>query len=627
MNRYRIITILLCSLLVPINGYAGYSWTDNTCNVTATENVVEISDVESCVSEAGAKTGEVVISLPTSTSTWTTGVSIDVSTWANVTKLTIQGAGKANTIIKDLIPLHPYNVALIKVLGLKNGVSLRITGLGLVADANTPTGVMGGLVLISAYSTTNFSKTVRIDNCDFYNSKGGRWINIFGVYGLIDSNTFTSEASGTNVVQGITLSGSTITSGDAGTAAWARAVNFGSSEAVYIEHNTFNFSSLQDGVYDAGSGARIVFRYNNVTGTNIGWHGRMSGGHHGTLFNEVYNNAFATNSGQTIYRALTFASGTGVVYNNVFGSGYAAGIQFYYPRSCADCLATGCLSTKGVGPLMWSAYAGNGITGDGTTYSTISNPSAEWGPYVTDYNWTEEGGLTGYHGWGRCNGTNALDGNEDSTGYPCASQPGMKGADFHTKEPVYVWNNYLNGTLNNGSIVEMGCTSPSTGDHIKKGRDYFDNGTTPKSGYTAYACPHPLTGLTGSCDTTSATMYGTTGYNVSSETDVTAPVPVIATSNSTITTNSLTVTGTSTDAVGVSGCKYRLGSAPDADNGAACTGTTSFSCSVTGFASGSNTLYVGCYDAAGNYGSDLIVVIFAPPTASGCSFSGGVMVR
>ncbi len=91
--------------------------------------------------------------------------------------------------------------------------------------------------------------------------------------------------------------------------------------------------------------------------------------------------------------------------------------------------------------------------------------------------------------------------------------------------------------------------------------------------------------------------------------DTTPPAVTIATADpSTISADSLTVTGTASDAVGVSGCKWRIGSAPNASNGTACTGTTSFSCATSGYSDGANTLYVGCYDAAGNYGSDYIAV-------------------
>lgn len=98
-----------------------------------------------------------------------------------------------------------------------------------------------------------------------------------------------------------------------------------------------------------------------------------------------------------------------------------------------------------------------------------------------------------------------------------------------------------------------------------------------------------------------------------SDADTTAPNVTISTTNpSRITGATLTVVGTSSDAVGVSSCKYRLLVAPDASNGTICTGTTSFTCNTTGYSLGSNTLYVGCNDAAGNWGSASIVVNKAP---------------
>lgn len=118
----------------------------------------------------------------------------------------------------------------------------------------------------------------------------------------------------------------------------------------------------------------------------------------------------------------------------------------------------------------------------------------------------------------------------------------------------------------------------------------------------------------------------TTDLREGGETDSTAPTTTISTSDpSSISSDNLTVTGAASDAVGVSGCKWRKTSAPDANNGTACTGTTSFSCSTSGYSSGSNTLYVGCYDAAGNYGSDSITVNYTPSNTGGKMLGGGVI--
>jgi hypothetical protein len=99
--------------------------------------------------------------------------------------------------------------------------------------------------------------------------------------------------------------------------------------------------------------------------------------------------------------------------------------------------------------------------------------------------------------------------------------------------------------------------------------------------------------------------------------DTTPPNTIIITTGPTkIHISSLTVTGTSSDAVGVSGCKWRRSLAPNASNGTLCTGTTSFSCATSGYLQGANTLYVGCYDAAGNYGIDSMVVNYYPPLSA-----------
>lgn len=72
-------------------------------------------------------------------------------------------------------------------------------------------------------------------------------------------------------------------------------------------------------------------------------------------------------------------------------------------------------------------------------------------------------------------------------GWPCEDQPGTGGGawKYQILEPWYAWNNGAYAFVNNSA-----CPSPQ----VKSGRDYFNNGATPKPGYTAYTYPHPLTG-------------------------------------------------------------------------------------------------------------------------------------
>jgi hypothetical protein len=93
----------------------------------------------------------------------------------------------------------------------------------------------------------------------------------------------------------------------------------------------------------------------------------------------------------------------------------------------------------------------------------------------------------------------------------------------------------------------------------------------------------------------------------------TNPPSVSFTTNSpqNISSNSLAISGTASDNVGVTECKWRIGTAPNTLNGTALSGTTAWSGTASGFSEGANTLYVGCRDAAGNWGSKSIIVNYA----------------
>jgi len=106
--------------------------------------------------------------------------------------------------------------------------------------------------------------------------------------------------------------------------------------------------------------------------------------------------------------------------------------------------------------------------------------------------------------------------------------------------------------------------------------------------------------------------------------DTTAPAVTADDSTKSIGSDSYSAEGDATDAVGVSGCKWRIGSAPDSGNGTGCTGTTAWTCSTSGYSSGEQTLYIGCYDAAGNYGTDTVTVTYTP-TSTVTSMTGGLI--
>jgi len=91
--------------------------------------------------------------------------------------------------------------------------------------------------------------------------------------------------------------------------------------------------------------------------------------------------------------------------------------------------------------------------------------------------------------------------------------------------------------------------------------------------------------------------------------DVTPPVVTITTSDpQNITDDGLQIQFTCTDANGISEAKWRMSSEPDASNGTVVSGSSPFSAATSGFSEGANTIYVGCDDPSGNWGSDSITV-------------------
>jgi hypothetical protein len=88
----------------------------------------------------------------------------------------------------------------------------------------------------------------------------------------------------------------------------------------------------------------------------------------------------------------------------------------------------------------------------------------------------------------QCDGNDPADQNvAGQSGWRCQYQIGTQGyGSTATSYPAYFWNNLENGSAT-GMVVTAGAS------HVVAGRDYFNNGTTPKPGYVPYTYPHPLT--------------------------------------------------------------------------------------------------------------------------------------
>ncbi len=197
---------------------------------------------------------------------------------------------------------------------------------------------------------------------------------------------------------------------------------------------------------DSDAGGRYVFRHNEVHNCEVEVHANRGPISRGGRSWEVYNNTFVRDTTGDQFTAIWTRAGTGVIYNNV---------------------VTGVVDA----PIVLDNYR---------SFTVMTYPPAS------------------------CNGTSNYDGNQ-SLGWPCRDQIG-RGPDQYLwngtppappqpSEPLYVWNNTLNGSptgvfvTNNGSAIKPGGSSHD----IVAGRDYII-GARPN--YTPYIYPHPLIAAT-----------------------------------------------------------------------------------------------------------------------------------
>lgn len=311
-------------------------------------------------------------------------------------------------------------------------------------------------------------------------ASNGRGLFIERIYGLGDHITSDNSGSG---CQAFTFQGSP-DGNSTETDPWTQSLSLGTINAFYVEDSTVNWSCGNDTVLDSYGGARLVFRHNTVTitvnGSDIfgGGHGTDSGDRWGGPISwEIYDNTLIY-SGTTTTRACTFRGGTGVVFENIYSGNWGDCTLMVY-RAC---------NTLDHG--AWSQC-------NGTSYGVTSNPpSSFWkntiaalsgsALYFCSNNKELRCSSNATCSPGTCTGT--FDGT-GSGGYPCRNQPGIAPGQF--VDQVYVWSN---GGVNAGSYDGGSTCGSGINNYLQSGRDFINNGTTPKPGYVAFTYPHPLQG-------------------------------------------------------------------------------------------------------------------------------------
>jgi hypothetical protein len=397
-----------------------------------------------------AANGDTVV-IPAGTATWTNQVIVSKG-------ITIQGAGIGQTILTDGTN-NPY-MGRLWLNGFGNNF-VCVHDMTLAADTNSANN--NGWIDLGKSTQTNAS--FHIYNVDFTNiwRRGAQTWGDIG--GCIDHCTFESALNIAGNATGVSFNGDSCNS-------WQRPLAYGTTNGVvYVENCIFNWATNNlgaNGMNDGYDGCRYVIRYCVSSNTWTGGHGLDSGGLQSPLSFEFYHNVMYGSLAAHLANMGQWRGGTGVIWSNTCVSQYPSTTpNFFLTCYRAQLNATVQIYTP-----------------------------AQIAP------------------WGWTTGSNALDGNTDSYGYPACEQIGWtapikyytnvttpnglgsNGYSVMVQSPVYSWGNTYNGQ-------DMGCevedyvwapwyntNHPDVDDMVKTNRDFVNDTVAP--GYVPLVFPHPL---------------------------------------------------------------------------------------------------------------------------------------
>jgi hypothetical protein len=222
------------------------------------------------------------------------------------------------------------------------------------------------------------------------------------------------------------------------------------------------------------------------------------------------------NSTSVFYTSSTIRGGTGVIWGNTLTNyNYAAqGGNYRDVDSFAPWGACNGISpwdtTDGTLYVSGTHNGGNGVAlvltdttknfttaaaGRSCVHFSVTNVTQGWSSVIASVTTTMATATPS--NYGVAHNWNTGDAYQIRRAYPCldqsgrgagvllsGSQPTPSGPVNQALEPIYVWGN-------TGYNFAQ-CGNSPWGINVRLGRDFIDNGTTPKPGYTSYVYPHPL---------------------------------------------------------------------------------------------------------------------------------------
>ncbi len=542
---------------------------------SATYNVTCSGNITSALNGAhtAASTGDTIL---VSSGSCTTSSTVYLSKG-----ITLQGAGIGNTVITgSVMPMFQYASA-----SPSANQSFRITGFSF--NGNGIASYTNSMYLLRLTNYTGYEQTnVRVDHNRFYgaSSSNGSFIDVVGVWGVIDNNTFeTSKIP-------IRFSGYTSDANNyKGYTYWTDFddLTFGAAaNTMYIENNTFN--GVQYQLSDSQGGNRYSYRYNTITLTAYSdpiWdiHGNYSYTCTPTcqMFSayggELYGNQITTSYGGQLVsvrggKALTF-------FNNVTSSAsWVSGKLREEIRDSAAPLVNGRVQhanttyTWGNKKNLTTALSGLSVYENCSTSCVSSTCSIH-----ADCRYNGAGVSSLLHNTQYWNYVTGYDG---SSGMGCGT---LANRPATCTEGTGYWATNQSCSDLTG-MVGIDPATPISGTLYICGSNNWVDATT----YTPYDFPHPLAGGGGESDTTDPILsawFPTTEQTCSAD------------------PQTISIGITSTDA-NITTCKWDTSTGAYAAltntfDGAAAgsvnhTDSASFACGAT------HTIYYACSDDKGN---------------------------
>jgi len=482
---------------------AACTWVGNTGTTASCFQ----ADIASCLAEAATKSGDVVVKIKTGDCTSSPAVNGTIlnmaSNWAG-TKITVQGENSCTLNAAGQPSSCPTKISgrgfdilgisgkqfIFQDLEIKNCADAYIVNSG--QGYFRINGTAQDWRLTRLFFNTPTSKQIGVGM-----GSGGR------TYGLIDHNRVTGGGNSNFFLH-------TRVMGDEYNA-WAEGLQSGTSKSIFMEANIIEVSDgVVGAIYDSEAGGKAVIRYNTFKNAYIASHDVNDRATRGA---EIYNNTFTVDPTVANYgsRFVGVRGGQWIVYNNNFttaspnqfytmGNDTHSGIGLTYYPACNDAHND-----------PWNAYCDSNshlvCIGDGLSFSTCTQNQKYAGTACNNHP------------------ANCIEMNTPGNGgRPCRDQTGYN--HLLQPEPSLFWNNKRDGVHYPPAVYDSGAKAECnqvTGTYVQNnfirlGYEYCDNATTMPAScngiattYTAYTCPHPLTGLTGICD---SNVAGTGGYNI-----------------------------------------------------------------------------------------------------------------